>query len=293
MDSMPPATTTELFPVCTACAARATAFSPEPQTLLIVMAPTAGANPPKMAACRAGFCPSPADTTLPIMHSSTCVASSSARFTASRTTIAPNCGALRSLRLPWNFPTGVRHPEMMTTSSKAAMNQAPAKISRSLNYRCARSRKVELMKDRPLDSGLICISQTERDSADLESALIAYCADNGDDGWLKTHAHRKFGLHSSLRDFGTATDCGSDFIFLLTSFFNDSIHQLVATKDRCKISMNNGRENRTNGNEEEGEKEKEALRKFCMKSNRGTQIASPKFFAAYIRRRCPTPALPD
>jgi hypothetical protein len=149
------------------------------------------------------------------------------------------------------------------------------------------------MKDRPLDSGLICISQTERDSADLESALIAYCADNGDDGRLKTHAHRKFGLHSSLRDFGTATDCGSDFIFLLTSFFNDSIHQLVATKDRCKISMNNGRENRTNGNEEEGEKEKEALRKFCMKSNRGTQIASPKFLAAYIRRRCPTPALPD
>jgi hypothetical protein len=64
----------------------------------------------------------------------------------------------------------------------------------------------------------------------------------------------------------------------LTSFFNDSIHQLVATKDRCKISMNNGRENRTNGNEEEGEKEKEALRKFSTKSNRGTQIASPKFF---------------
>jgi hypothetical protein len=69
-----------------------------------------------------------------------------------------------------------------------------------------------------------------------------------------------FGLRSSLRDFGTTTDCGSDFIFLLTSFFNDSIHQLVATKDRCKISMNNGRENRTNGNEKEGEKEKEALR---------------------------------
>jgi hypothetical protein len=42
--------------------------------------------------------------------------------------------------------------------------------------------------------------------------------------------------------------------------------------------MNNGRENRTNGNEEKGEKEKEALRKFGTKSNRGTQIASPKFF---------------
>jgi hypothetical protein len=54
---MPPATTMELFPVCTACAARATAFNPEPQTLLIVMAPVAGDNPPKIAACRAGFCP--------------------------------------------------------------------------------------------------------------------------------------------------------------------------------------------------------------------------------------------
>ena len=95
-----------------------------------------------------------------------------------------------------------------------------------------------------------------------------------------------FGLRSSLRDFGTATDCGSDFIFLLTSFFNDSIHQLVATKERCKISMNNGRENRTNGNEKEGEKEKEALRKFSTKSNRGTQIASPKFFCGL-----PSPAM--
>jgi len=41
--------------------------------------------------------------------------------------------------------------------------------------------------------------------------------------------------------------------------------------------MNNGRENRTNGNEEEGEKEKEALRSLSTKSKRGTQIASPKF----------------
>ena len=36
----------ELFPVCTACAASATDFNPEPQTLLIVMAPVAGDSPP-------------------------------------------------------------------------------------------------------------------------------------------------------------------------------------------------------------------------------------------------------
>jgi hypothetical protein len=45
----------------------------------------------------------------------------------------------------------------------------------------------------------------------------------------------------------------------LTSFFNNSIHQLVAAKDRCTFSMKNGRENRNNGNQEKGEKEKEAL----------------------------------
>jgi hypothetical protein len=44
--------------------------------------------------------------------------------------------------------------------------------------------------------------------------------------------------------------------------------------------MKNGRENRTNGNEEEGEKEKEALRKFSTKSKRGTHNASPKFLGA-------------
>jgi hypothetical protein len=45
----------------------------------------------------------------------------------------------------------------------------------------------------------------------------------------------------------------------LTSFFNNSIHQLVAVKDHCTFSMKNGRENRNNGNQEEGEEEKEAL----------------------------------
>ena len=42
MLSMPPATTMWELPVWMACWARATAFSPEPQTLLMVMAETAG-----------------------------------------------------------------------------------------------------------------------------------------------------------------------------------------------------------------------------------------------------------
>jgi hypothetical protein len=45
----------------------------------------------------------------------------------------------------------------------------------------------------------------------------------------------------------------------LTSFFNNSIHQLVAVEQHCTFSMNNGRENRNNGNQEKGKEEKEAL----------------------------------
>ncbi len=48
------------------------------------------------------------------------------------------------------------------------------------------------MKERALDSGSIGIEQNERDSADLESAPISCCTDNGDDGLSKTHTHREF-----------------------------------------------------------------------------------------------------
>jgi hypothetical protein len=55
----------------------------------------------------------------------------------------------------------------------------------------------------------------------------------------------------------------------LTSLFIDSIHQLVAAKERCTFSMKNGRENRNNGNQEEGEKEKETLNaKYEVKRGR-------------------------
>src|ERR1700741_4254188 len=113
---MPPATTIELFPVCTACAASATAVRPKPQTLLIVMAPVWEAKPPKIAACRAGFWPSPADTTLPMMHSSTIDGSMPARRTASLTTRAPSAVAVNPLSAPRNFPVGVRTADAITAS---------------------------------------------------------------------------------------------------------------------------------------------------------------------------------
>src|SRR5436309_14158594 len=87
IDSIPPATTIELLLVWMACAPRATAFSPEPQTLLMVMAPTSGGSPPKIAACLAGFCHSPAATTLLMMHSSSCFGAYLVGITASCTII--------------------------------------------------------------------------------------------------------------------------------------------------------------------------------------------------------------
>src|SRR5712692_8711850 len=117
MDSIPPATTISDSPVCTACAASATAFNPEPQTLLMVIAATCGCKPPRSAACRAGFCPSPAQTTLPMMTSSTCPGSMPARRTLSATTFAPNSLAEKEERPPWNFPTGRRTALRITAGS--------------------------------------------------------------------------------------------------------------------------------------------------------------------------------
>src|SRR5579871_290830 len=119
IDSMPPATITSPLPVWIACAASPTAFRPDPQTLLIVMAATLSGNPPRSAACRAGFCPRPAETTFPMTTSSICAGSTPARDTASRTEMAPSCGAVRGDKTPWNLPIGVRTADRITGVSIA------------------------------------------------------------------------------------------------------------------------------------------------------------------------------
>jgi hypothetical protein len=48
-----------------------TAFKPEPETLLTVTAGTVAGTPPEIAAWRAGAWASPAETTFPMMASST------------------------------------------------------------------------------------------------------------------------------------------------------------------------------------------------------------------------------
>jgi hypothetical protein len=60
------------------------------------------------------------------------------------------------------------------------------------------------------------------------------------------------------------------------------------------FSMNNGRENRTNGNQEKGKEEKEALRR-SVESQKGTLKASPKFLCGTCRglRLGPATSLPS
>src|SRR5215469_14550740 len=122
MDSMPPATAISVSPCAMDCAARPTARRPEPQTMLIVSALTVSGMPPRNAAWRAGFCPRPAGSTQPIMHSSTLAESIPARSTAARTAIAPSSTALNDERPPRNFPTGVRTALTITTSR---MDESP------------------------------------------------------------------------------------------------------------------------------------------------------------------------
>ena len=80
MLSMPPATIRSASPARMACAASITALSPEPHTLLTVNAAIESGSPAFSAACRAGFCPTPAWITLPKITSSTWSSGARARL---------------------------------------------------------------------------------------------------------------------------------------------------------------------------------------------------------------------
>ena len=108
MDSCPPARITWLSPARMDCAASITALSPEPHTLLMVSAETWSGRPALIAACRAGACPTPPCTTLPMMTSAMSCASIPDRATASRRAMAPSSGAESDARAPRNLPMGVR-----------------------------------------------------------------------------------------------------------------------------------------------------------------------------------------
>ena len=72
MFSCPPAMMMSASPALIACAARCVALSPEPHTLLMVIAGTMSGRPARIAAWRAAFWPTPAVSTWPRMTSEIC-----------------------------------------------------------------------------------------------------------------------------------------------------------------------------------------------------------------------------
>ncbi len=67
MLSMPPATDEPASPLLISSAPRLTALSEEAQTLLTVNAGTVAGRPARRAAWRAGICPMPAVSTVPMI----------------------------------------------------------------------------------------------------------------------------------------------------------------------------------------------------------------------------------
>ena len=94
MLSMPPAAITSASSSRIACAASATAMRPEPHTLFTVSAACDVGSPAPRPAWRAGACPSPALTTLPMITCSIASGATPARATAARIACAPSFGAV-------------------------------------------------------------------------------------------------------------------------------------------------------------------------------------------------------
>ncbi|MOA07372.1 hypothetical protein D3C78_1270620 [compost metagenome] len=120
MLSMPPASTTEELPAASWSCASMIAFMPEPHILLMVVAPIELGMPAAMAACLAGACPCPAESTQPISTSSISAGEIAARSTAARIAAAPRSGAATDLNSPWNPPIAVRAAPTITTGSCTA-----------------------------------------------------------------------------------------------------------------------------------------------------------------------------
>ena len=91
-----------------------TAFRPEPHTLLIVMAGTVTGRPALITAWRAGFWPTPAVSTWPMITSSTWSGFTPARASTSLMTSAPSSDAGILASEPPNLPMAVRAAATIT-----------------------------------------------------------------------------------------------------------------------------------------------------------------------------------
>ncbi len=67
IDSNPPVTTVLVWPKAIDWEPKTKLFNPDEHTLFIVVHGVSTPRPPKIEACRAGACPTPADRTLPRM----------------------------------------------------------------------------------------------------------------------------------------------------------------------------------------------------------------------------------
>ncbi len=139
MDSKPPATIARASPARIAWLASITALRPDPHTLFTVTAGTVAGTPPRIAACRAGAWPRPAETTLPRITSSTASGSIPERSTAARTTTAPSSVAESGLSAPRYRPMGVRAPPSSRTGV-LALSVIDARSAPSCGLESARSR---------------------------------------------------------------------------------------------------------------------------------------------------------
>jgi len=108
IDSWPPATTMSASPCAIDWAPSIAALSPEPQTLLMVIAGIMCGRPALIAAWRAGFWPTPAASTWPMITSDTWSGATPARSSTLRMMSAPRSAAGVLARLPPNLPIGVR-----------------------------------------------------------------------------------------------------------------------------------------------------------------------------------------
>src|SRR5580698_7432617 len=94
-----------------------TARIAEPHILFTVVLGVLVGNPAPNAAWRAGAWPSPADSTQPMITSSTSDALTPESDRAALIAAAPSCGAVTAVNAPWKAPTGVRRALKITTGS--------------------------------------------------------------------------------------------------------------------------------------------------------------------------------
>src|SRR5579883_153448 len=117
IDSMPPATTTVAEPALIRSWPNMIAFMPEPQTLLMVVHPTAVGMPAAREACRAGAWPRLAGSTQPMITSDTSSGATPDCCNAARMAAAPSVGVGTPVNWPSMEPIAVRLAPTMTMAS--------------------------------------------------------------------------------------------------------------------------------------------------------------------------------